>query len=173
MRSIAWTGPVLLLALAACGGGEKKAAGDSATATTVAVAADTAAGAAAAATSPGAEKYTQVCGACHQANGEGLEGNFPPLAGSEWLNGKAEVPIAIVLHGMQGEIEVKGKKYNGAMAPWGGAMTDAEIAAVLTHERSSWGNSAPAVTEEEVKTVRAKYASRTAAWSPAELAPLR
>ena len=100
-------------------------------------------------------------------------GNFPPLVGSEWLLGKPEVPIAIVLHGLQGEITVKGVKYNSAMAPWGGAMTDAEIAAVLTHERSSWGNSAPAVTEDEVKTVRAKYASRTAPWTAAELTPLR
>jgi mono/diheme cytochrome c family protein len=159
--------------LAACGGGgEKPAAASDSAAAPVAVAGDSTAMAAATG-GPGAEKYGQVCGACHQANGEGIEGNFPPLAGSDWMTGKAEVPIAIVLHGMQGEIEVKGKKYNGVMAAWGNSMTDEEIAAVITHERTSWGNTASAVTAAEVKVVRDKYASRTNPWSPAELQPLR
>lgn len=165
MRFSINAGVVLLLGLAACGG-EKKPAGDSAAAAApvadVAVAADA-----------GAEKYGQVCAACHQATGLGIEGNFPPLAGSDWLNGKAEVPIAIVLHGLQGEIDVLGKKYNGAMAPWGEAMNDAEIAAVLTYARSQWGNTGSAVTADEVKTARAKFASRTTPWTAAELTPMR
>ena len=159
--------PLLLAGLVACGG-EKKPAAE-----TVPVAAPAESATVAAAPNLGAEKYQAVCSACHQPTGLGIEGSFPPLAGSDWLTGKSEVPIAIVLHGLQGEIDVKGTKYNGAMAPWGEAMTDAEIAAVLTHERSSWGNTAPAVTEAEVKTVRAKYASRTAPWTAAELTPLR
>jgi mono/diheme cytochrome c family protein len=159
---------VAALALAACSG-EKKAE-ESAPA---AASPDSAAAPVAAAAGLGADKYQAMCSACHQASGEGVEGNFPPLAGSDWLTGKPEVPIAIVLHGLQGEIEVKGKKYNGAMTAWGEAMNDAEIAAVLTHERSSWGNTAPAVTESEVKAVRAKYASRTTPWTAAELTPLR
>lgn len=157
---------VLLCAVTACGG-EKKPAADATPAPA------TEAAPVAAATNVGEEKYTAVCSACHQPTGLGVEGNFPPLAGSDWLLGKPEIPITIVIHGLQGEIDVKGKKYNGAMAPWGEAMTDAEIAAVLTHERSSWGNSAAAVTEAEVKTVRAKYASRTTPWTAAELQPLR
>lgn len=169
MRFPLSVGAVLLLGLTACGG-EKKPAGDTA-------AAAPAAGAAtpdvAVAANPGAEKYGQVCAACHQATGLGIEGNFPPLAGSDWLNGKSEVPIAIVLHGLQGEIDVLGKKYNGAMAPWGEAMNDSEIAAVLTYARSQWGNTGSAVTVDEVKAARAKFATRTAPWTAAELTPLR
>jgi mono/diheme cytochrome c family protein len=155
---------VLAAGLVACGGEKKADAPAADTAVTTPVAA---------ATNLGEEKYQAVCSACHQATGLGVEGNFPPLAGSEWLTGKSEVPIAIVLHGLQGEIEVAGKKYNGVMSAWGETMNDAEIAAVLTHERSSWGNTASPVTADEVKTIRAKYASRTTPWSAAELAPLR
>jgi mono/diheme cytochrome c family protein len=152
----------LVLLLAACGG-EKAPAADSAVVPVAEVAvADL-----------GAEKYAQVCAVCHQATGLGVEGNFPPLAKSDWLTGKSEVPIAIVLHGLQGEIDVLGKKYNGAMAPWGAAMNDAEIAAVLTYARSQWGNTGAAVTADEVAAIRTKYAARSTPWTAAELTPLR
>ena len=70
----------------------------------------------------GAEVFA-TCTACHQATGLGLPGAFPPLVGSEWVIGKPEVPIAIVLHGMQGEITVKGAKYDQMMMPWGAMFT--------------------------------------------------
>ncbi|HEX4933192.1 MAG TPA: cytochrome c, partial [Gemmatimonadaceae bacterium] len=109
-----------------------------------------------------------VCQTCHQENGEGLPNLYPPLAGSEWLTGDAEIPIAIVLHGMQGEITVKGQKFNNVMAPWA-SLSDAQIAAILTYERSSWGNTASAVTAEQVAAVRAATASRTTPWTPEEV----
>ncbi|MCI0454943.1 MAG: cytochrome c, partial [Candidatus Dadabacteria bacterium] len=54
----------------------------------------------------GSVVYANICAACHQANGQGVPGAFPPLAGSEWLLKDAETPILIVLHGLQGAIEV-------------------------------------------------------------------
>ena len=167
-----------MLVLAACGG-EKKPAGEAAApageapaATAAPEAAAPAAGTPAVATADGAEVYGRVCVACHQASGMGVEGAFPPLGGSSWATGKADVPIAIVLHGLQGEIEVSGKKYNNVMAPWGEALNDAEIAAVLTHVRSNFGNSASAVTADEVKAVRAKYTGH-ASWTAADLKALQ
>jgi len=114
------------------------------------------------------------CIACHQANGQGLSGAFPPLAGSEWVTGSADRPIAVVLHGLQGPITVAGKKYNGVMMAGGtaGAMDDQQIADVLSYVRSSWGNTASAVTAADVARVRAAYASRTSAWTAAELQAL-
>ncbi|MDZ7629836.1 MAG: cytochrome c [Gemmatimonadaceae bacterium] len=162
MRNTMKLSVAMVLVLAACGGEKKPEADTGAAAPTVVATADV-----------GAEKYAQVCAVCHQATGLGVEGNFPPLAGSDWVTGKSEVPIAIVLHGLQGEIEVLGKKYNNAMAPWGEALNDAEIAAVLTYARSQWGNTAAAVTADEVKAARAKYASRTTPWTVAELTPMR
>ncbi len=122
---------------------------------------------------PPVNKYVEVCAVCHQATGLGLEGAFPPLAGSEWLIGRAEIPIAIVLHGLQGPITVKGKPYNGAMMAWGAAMTDDDIAGTLTYARSQWGNRAAAVTTAQVRAVRARFASRTTPWTAAELKAIK
>lgn len=97
-----------------------------------------------------------LCGACHGQQGEGTAAG-PPLAGSEWVNGAAENLIRIQLRGLVGPIKVKGKEYNfpaGMMAM--AYQTDEQIAAVLTHVRSSFGNSAPAVTPAEVAALRSE-----------------
>ena len=102
----------------------------------------------------GEQVYAQVCVACHQENGEGVRGLYPPLAGSDWMNKNSETLIKILLHGLMGEIEVKGVKYNNIMSPWGVVLSDEEVANVLTYVRSSWGNTGAAVTAEEVESVR-------------------
>ena len=118
----------------------------------------------------GEQVYTQVCVACHQANGEGMTGAWPPLAGSEWIAKSNETLIKIVLHGLMGEVEVKGAKYNNVMSPWGSALNDVEVANVLTYVRSSWGNTGDAVKAEEVKAVREKYEDEGhAPWQASEL----
>lgn len=124
-------------------------------------------------TAPPTNKYGEVCAVCHQANGVGLEGAFPPLAGSEWLIGRADIPIAIVLHGVQGPITVKGKAYNSAMMAWAEVLNDEDLAATLTYARSQWGNRAAPVTAAQVRTVRARYASRTTPWTAAELKAIK
>ena len=103
--------------------------------------------------------YMARCSACHQANGQGAAGVFPPLAGSEWVLGPERVLVAALLHGISGEIEVRGAKYQGAM-PSFAALSDAEIAAVATYIRSAWGNAASAVTAERVAQVRAATRDR-------------
>jgi mono/diheme cytochrome c family protein len=136
---------------------------------TVAVVPGTPAAAGGAAGAPnGAELFTR-CAACHQASGQGMPGAYPPLAGSEWLNGNPEVPIRIVLHGLQGPITVKGASFNSAMTPFADQLSDAEIAAILTYERSSWGNHSSGVTAEQVKTVREATKSQTTPWKPSDL----
>jgi mono/diheme cytochrome c family protein len=72
------------------------------------------------------------------------------------------------LHGFQGQIERNGKTYNGVMAAWS-QLTDQEIAEVLSFVRSSWGNSAAAVTPDEVKAVRDQTSGRSSAYTEAEL----
>jgi mono/diheme cytochrome c family protein len=91
----------------------------------------------------GETTYIQNCSACHQANGEGIPGAFPPLAGHipnlYNADGGREYLIKVVLYGLQGQIEVNGMTYNGAMNPWG-QLSDEQIAAALNHELTSWGN---------------------------------
>ncbi|MFW5920294.1 MAG: c-type cytochrome [Polyangiales bacterium] len=118
----------------------------------------------------GTQTYAQSCAACHQADGQGVGRSFPPLAGSEWVVGEPEVLARIVLHGVQGPIEVAGRSYNGQMPGWGDQLDDEEVAAVLTHERASWGNDAPAVSAELVAAVREQTAGRGAQWTAEELA---
>ncbi|GAA3992765.1 hypothetical protein GCM10022279_15040 [Comamonas faecalis] len=83
--------------------------------------------------------FAAQCAACHQANGAGLPGVFPPLDGSEWVHGEPRVLANILLHGITGEITVKGNKYQGAM-PSFAQLSDAELAGVATYIRTSWSN---------------------------------
>ena len=115
-----------------------------------------------------------LCYTCHQPNGKGISGQFPPLAGSDWVLGDKERLIKISIHGLMGEIVVNGVKYNNVMAPPGippGSLTDEQIADVLTYIRNEWGNSASAVSPSEVASVRSTVQDRAPMqmWTAAEL----
>lgn len=115
-----------------------------------------------------------LCFTCHQPNGLGIAGQFPPLADSDWVLGDKERLIKISIYGLMGEIEVNGVKYNNVMVPPGippGSLTDNQIADVLTYIRNDWGNSASSVSAEEVATVRESIKGRAPMqmWTAAEL----
>jgi mono/diheme cytochrome c family protein len=96
--------------------------------------------------------YTDFCMQCHMANGKGVPGTFPPLAGSNWLTEKRTESIRAVKYGQSGEILVNGEVYNGVMVPMG--MSDEEIADVFNYIMNSWGNSQEKmVTASEVKEI--------------------
>ena len=116
----------------------------------------------------GRQVFVSKCQACHQAAGQGLPGVFPPLAGSSWVKGPAEISLQIVLHGLNGPIEVAGVTYNGSMPAFGEQMNDAELAAVLSFVRSEWGNASPAVDPEAVQAARKRAAERTQPWPSIE-----
>lgn len=97
----------------------------------------------------GAKLYSQVCAACHQETGQGVIGAFPPLAGSAIVNAEdTENLIRIVLQGYDARTDY------GIMPPFGDQLNDEEVAAILTHERSSWGNDAAPVTADDVAKIR-------------------
>ena len=98
----------------------------------------------------GSAIYASKCASCHQANGQGLPGAFPPLAKNAVVTGDATKVSKIVLNGLTGAVTVDGKTYNGAMPAWKGQLSNAEIAAVITYIRSNVGNKAAAVTEAQV-----------------------
>lgn len=112
----------------------------------------------------GRQLFGAKCAACHQASGLGVSGVFPPLAGAEWVLGSEKVLISILLHGVQGELEVKGNKYSGVM-PAFGTLTDAELAAVLSYIRSDWGNQAAPITAAAVAAQREATKNQTAAYA--------
>ncbi len=96
----------------------------------------------------GKSVYMQTCFACHQAEGQGIAGAFPPLAESDYLNEDVNRSIDVVLKGLQGEITVNGETYNSAMPAQN--LSDEEIANVLTYVYNSWGNSKKEVKAKEV-----------------------
>ncbi|OON61047.1 cytochrome C oxidase Cbb3 [Massilia sp. KIM] len=113
----------------------------------------------------GAQLYAAQCAACHQASGAGLPGAFPPLAGSEWVTGDPRRLADIVLHGVSGALTVKGTVYNGQMPAFKDKLGDVELAALLSHLRTQFGNSAGAVDARLVAETRAASAARTAPWN--------
>lgn len=96
--------------------------------------------------------FSAKCAACHQAAGTG-GGPYPPLAGNpNVVAADTASLITTVLNGRSGPITVNGKQYGGAMPAWRGQLSNAEVAAVLTYVRSAWGNTAAAVSEDQVAT---------------------
>jgi mono/diheme cytochrome c family protein len=102
----------------------------------------------AAALPDGSQVYAS-CAGCHQANGQGFPGTFPPLSGhaAELFQADREYLASVVLFGLQGPITVEGAQYNGVMPDWQ-SLSDGQIAAVLNHVLSSWEN-AELVDEEQ------------------------
>ena len=104
-----------------------------------------------------------ACYTCHQATGMGVPGAYPPLAGSEWVNGSEDKLIHIVVYGLNGLVPVHGVGYSAAAMPTFGEVpnssynwSDEKIAYVLTYIRQEWGNKSGPITAAQVAAVRAK-----------------
>ena len=108
----------------------------------------------------GKKVFAVNCVACHQTTGKGLPGVFPPLDGSEWVTGEERTIVNILLHGVNGEMEVMGVTYKGAM-PAFKQLSDAELAAVATYVRAEWSNKASPITPQLFEAER-KASTRTA-----------
>ena len=123
--------------------------------------------------SAGENIYEMACLPCHQPEGKGLPGVYPPLAGSDWVRGDTTRIIKVVLHGLTGPVTVAGQNYGHTSAsvpmPAMGGLTDEQIADVLTFVRSTYGQQAPPVTAADVKAVRAATVVRQTPWTAAEL----
>lgn len=121
----------------------------------------------------GERLYTQVCVACHQVNGMGLPPAFPPLGGVDYVTGDEDRLINILLHGLEGPIEVNGAPFTGLMPAFNetGAYnwSDDQISYVLTYIRQAFGNEASAISPEQVAEVRAATAGRGKALTAADL----
>ena len=100
----------------------------------------------------GAEIYQKHCAICHGVEGTGMTGVFPPLAKSDFLVKERERSLKAPLQGMSGWIEVNGQIYEGGMPP--AFLDDEEVAAVLNHVFSSWGNEVEPVTAKEITRLR-------------------
>lgn len=112
-----------------------------------------------------------ACAACHMQDGRGSPGVAPSLVGSAFAQARADVPVRIVLHGLEGTYDVGGAPFTGAMSPL--PLDDRQIAGVLTFIRRSWGNRAEAVSPELVASVREQHRGRGKSWTRDELAKVK
>ncbi len=103
----------------------------------------------------GGRVFAQNCAACHQPEGQGMTGAFPPLAGSDFLLADRDRAIGVVINGLSGPITVNGTDYNGVMP--GVRLSDADVANALTFVMKSWGNNGPEVTSTDVARVRSQH----------------
>ena len=111
-------------------------------------------GPAKAAAARGAELYRTSCASCHQNNGQGVPHTFPPLAGDPVVTAQDPTAhIEAVLFGKKGG-SIDGVRYATPMPAWADQLSDQEVAAVINHERTSWGNAAPTVTSGDVAKIR-------------------
>jgi mono/diheme cytochrome c family protein len=97
--------------------------------------------------------YGEYCLSCHQADGTGVPGLYPPVTPNEWISGEKHRLIRLMIEGLSGPIEVNGEPYSFEMAAHD-FLSDQEIADILTFLRSSFGNSSEPVTSEDVSIVR-------------------
>lgn len=111
------------------------------------------------------ERSYAFCQGCHQGDGAGIPGTYPPLAGHPRALGPPEALIRVTLHGY----DARSGLWNGAMPAFAGRLADHEVAAALSHVRGSWGNRAGAVAPATVAAVRRADAGRTRAWTADEL----
>jgi mono/diheme cytochrome c family protein len=116
------------------------------------------------------KKLYNNCMACHQVNGQGLPGQFPPLVGSEWVTNGTERLAMIALKAVQGPLTVKGQQYNLVMTYVGEQnLSDKEVAQVMSYIRNEWGNEGSFVTPAMVAHAREKYADQKTPWVAADL----
>jgi mono/diheme cytochrome c family protein len=117
--------------------------------------------------------FDNVCAVCHNGDGQGKPGQFPPLAGSEWVTTEGvNRIIRIPLVGLSGPMKVKGQDWNNSMTAVGAVLSDSDLAAALSYVRNSWGNKGSFVTPEEVKKIRAEVGNRVQPYTADELMKL-
>ena len=117
----------------------------------------------------GRTRFETYCAGCHLDEGPWMRGEAPPLEGSSWVAGPESRVIRIVLHGLRGPIEVRGKPYNQEMPGFAPILTDADIASLLSYVRRRFGGVDRPVPEAAVNLIRAANRGRTELWTVDEL----
>jgi mono/diheme cytochrome c family protein len=103
--------------------------------------------------------YNSYCASCHQHDGKGDNNRYPPLAGSDWMAGNKDRLIKVILNGLQGEIKVNGKTFNGVMPAHGGFLDDHAIASIATYINKRFYKEKDLVASAEVTKLRSSTTS--------------
>lgn len=113
----------------------------------------------------GADLFMAHCASCHQQNGSGISGAIPPLKDSPYINADPKVAINIILFGIEGEINVAGRTYQGRMPTFGKNLNNQQIAALSQYLNEQWGKDAVTTQAAHVAAERERFATRTRPWA--------
>jgi mono/diheme cytochrome c family protein len=116
----------------------------------------------------GRTQFENYCSGCHAVDGEGVEAEAPPLVGSSWVAGPQDRLIRILLHGVRGAIEIRGKTYNREMPGFGKVLTDTELASLASFVRSQFGGLSTPLEATAISRIRAAQ-QRSTPWTVSEL----
>lgn len=117
----------------------------------------------------GKQVYSTLCTACHQPNGQGMEGLAPTLVDSDWVLGDVNVLPRVIIHGLSGPIKVNGQSWALEMPPLGSTLDNEQVASVITYIRREWEHTASPISVAQVAKIREENKTRTKAWSAEEL----
>jgi glucose/arabinose dehydrogenase/cytochrome c553 len=98
--------------------------------------------------------YNSYCASCHQRDGKGDNNRYPPLVGTTWVTGNSDTLINVILQGLQKEITVNGKTYNGVMPAHKAILDDYAVASILTYVKKRFNREGTAITSAQVNNVR-------------------
>jgi hypothetical protein len=113
--------------------------------------------------------YSSLCTACHQPTGTGMDGLAPALVDSDWVLGSPDVIAKVIIHGLSGPIKVNGQAWSLEMPPLGAALSDEQVAGVITYIRREWEHNGSPITTAAVAKIREQNKTRTKAWTGDEL----
>lgn len=122
---------------------------------------------------PADEIYNRHCASCHGDDGTSTSPRFPPLVDTDWVVGDEQRLILLTLHGLRGPIEVRGRTYDEPMPGFGTRLSDAEIAAILSYIRTSWGHDADEIDPQDVADARQLYPADRGPWTAEQLEALQ
>ena len=112
----------------------------------------------------GKQSYQRVCAKCHNRNGLGMPGIFPPIKGAEWTQN--DLVIAnIILRGLSGTIEVSGQRYASSMGSMASEVTDQEVASIIRYIQEGFNNKRSTITVEQVTHIRQQQLRRISSQS--------
>jgi len=113
----------------------------------------------------GKSLFTRNCASCHANDAKGIAGVFPPLVNSKWVTGNKTVPIRILLHGLTGQIDVNGQRYQGTMPSFKARLSAAEMTSILNYLRSLSDKKLPEIKQGDVIGVGKNYKNRVRPWN--------
>lgn len=121
----------------------------------------------------GRQSFLTYCAGCHGSNGKGMKRFAPPLAGSEWVIGEDKRLALILLHGIEGPIEVSTQRYDVPdilpVMPSHSTLDDADIANIMTYIRNAWGHSSEPTSRRMVGMLRIQSQGKVQPWNSIEL----